>query len=99
MPSSSKMDLQLAKAYPISDITSGIPELRARGKQCAIQVRERSENVRETALKTPRYDDDDNLGIPYWSSQACDDENRLTACRDSTLEIIILWVTVASYEA
>lgn len=33
-----------------------------------------------------------------WSRQACD-ENLLSACRGSALEIIILWVPVASYRA
>ena len=58
MPAGSKMDPLLAKAEPISDSgsASGITDLR-RGKKttCAVAARrEEREDVRATALQTPR---------------------------------------------
>jgi len=53
MPAGSKADLLLAKAEPISDSgsASGITCLR---HCCALAAEERSDNMRETTLQTPR---------------------------------------------
>ncbi|KAJ7402144.1 hypothetical protein BTVI_89025 [Pitangus sulphuratus] len=58
MPGGSKLDQLLGKAEPISDSGrgSGITELRRREWKNVQQpaAGERSENVRETAVQTPR---------------------------------------------